>query len=865
MPLDAGQKPPQQAQMNFAPVLPLQKLQDNPSKAYEYSSIHSKIREMGQEIDNRDLQARRQVAEVGRVMSNLRSGKQTAMRDPLTYQWALVTPQLPKRARSDRHVYPIAQVNSSQLTSIWTLSRPKAVPRHFGNTNKAQIQHALIENVISYYDVQLFDELFHQQQSLSMMDFGTSAIRVFYDNKLNAIHSLQPIVQNVNKTIFDGYAYCPNCGNEGTPDDFSKSQTPQCQECGSYNIPNIIPAQQMDVAQIVGHQQISQGDIGADLMPIPALNWDMRKMIHDSSYINFKSEVPSRLVETVLGIEVAASDGDMDYGLQIINSLGTRGGSVEGLGRENLWGNHTMTSRTTIMDEDWFMPEWYAGCYSLKDEETVSGQKIPAKVPYEKIWPQGMAVVSFNDRNAVAGIYDEKPRIIGGVYHIQSFSGVGKGTSDAIEISEHLNITHSAALAAIKRFGAGGGYLYDSDVLTKAEALRSMTPKGVVGVSMKGTNYSSVDQAMTQVRHNELNESNLTMIAQLTNLLNISFQTTEFTAGTVSNKVDVNTLGGQQMLEAQNQQRSAAPLRMKGYSLARVFENVLELFREHIQIAKFFGMSDKFSLQKGRMISGKDLPEHIKCDFVPDSEQPTNSYTKMDRINRMAEQSVNFSGVPFAQFIQMNPRLASWYADQHGAEIPVLNYQSMLIVCQERIDELQELCQEAELIAQVSGFQDPQAAEKLVDELSPPLTMNEENLATKAEIIGSYLDDDEVKQWSPLMSAAVAALIQRHLALAAADQTRKQGLIQDGQLQLAAKANAAQNQMQAPVMAQQNQTAMMQAGAEKLADQVVKEDDFHRDQKGKDLDEQRAEAKAQADHERNKEIAKLRPKPGQKK
>lgn len=847
MAIDARKGNNKNGQMNFAPVKPLQQLKDNPEKAYKSSSLAQFIRELHTDISNRHVQERRELAEMGRLMANLRSGKLIMKRDPIYGSLALLKP-LPHKPRSDRHVYPLAQVNSSQLTSIWTLSRPKSVPRHFGSTNRAQIQHALLQKVVQHYDRELFDELWHQQQSLSMMDYGTSIIRVYYDDKLNAVKQLQPIIQNSTKTIFEGYGACAACGYENKAKAFMKNDTgmPQCPECGSFNIPDLVPEEMMEVAEIIGANEISQGDIGAEQLPIPACNWDMRYLAHESSYFQYRSEVPIKLVESILGIEVRQEDPLNDYGLWVINAIATRGGSMKDYGRENLYGNETDTSNVTLMDEEWYDPDWYAGVKFREDEETVSGEKIPKDTPLEEVFPDGLCVVGFNDMSVIAGIYNEKRRIVGGVYHLQSFSGVGKGTQDAVEVAEHLNIAHSAALEQIKRWGAGGGYWYDADVMTKTEAQNLLRPRGLVGLRMKGTNYNSVENAIGQLRHNEMNQSNLSMIAQLSNILNISFQTTEFTQG-VANNVNVDTATGQQMLLAQNQQRSAAPLRMKGYHYSQVAEHIVDLFREHIRIPKFFGANDKFGMTKGQFITGVDMPERVKFDFVTDSELPTNTLVKRQNAEQMLEKS-QFFGVPFAQLVQMSPRLASWWADQFQAELPLFNQHEMLIVCQERLDNLKELVQQVEQISQMSQFYPPmeEVIPQLLGGLSRPLTLSEENLAIKAEMLSEYLDDDEVKEWSPMMRAAVEALIQEHYKLDRDARFRLMSLQQEGEIGLQMQAMAAQQAAMAPMQEAQAAAAgeagmAEQQGAmlEKAGEMLAAEDDFMREQEAADNDMRR--------------------------
>lgn len=845
MPLDgAKRKHALPTGVNLAPVEPLRHLKSD-KRPWEHSTLAQIIRELHQSVREENMIARREIAETGRLMSNLRASKDLfPVRDPIHGGFALLKP-LPSRANGTK-VYPLAQVNSSQLTSIWTASRPRATVRHFGNTNKAQIQQALVETVINHYDLEIFDVYFNQRESLSMMDFGCTVIKPYYDSKLNTIHHLKPIIENTSKSLFPSYGWCADCGHEGEAEEFReegvKGDMGYCPECGSSNVPALSEAFEVETAEITGAQRIEQGDLGAELLAVPACNWDMRVLVQDSPYFQYYSEVSVRLVESLLGIEVVREDPENNFGIDIINAIGNRGGSVEGYGRDRLYGHDLVLNDRTLMIESHFKPEMYAGMRLSKPEKTVSGETIPANVPLEEVFTDGIFAVGFQDYDVCALVSPEKRREVSSVYHIQSFSGVGKGTSDSIETSQHLNMAHTAALETIKRFGAGGGYAYDKDVLSDKQAKALLKPGGMVGLSLAGTNYSNVNQALWQVQNKEVNQSNLLMVAQLANLLNICFQTTSFTDGVSDGRVKINTKGGQELLAAQNQQRSIAPLAMKGWSRARIFEQLIDLFREHIQVPKFFTTGDKFALTKGRFISGEDLPEMIRCDFVTDSEIPSNEYFKRDAVERMAESSSRL-GVSYAQLIDLSPRLAAWWAHKFGVEdLPLFNQQEILMVCQERLDNLKEIVGQADMIAQLAGYYPPveEIAPQLIDQLRRKLFLSEQNHSIKAEVLSEYLDDDETQQWSPLMSAAVEALIQRHYELDGARQLRTQAIAQQGQLALQQQAQAAMAPMQQQAQQEAQQQAVQAAMLEKAAGLVEQEEAFSREQEGADLDHARA-------------------------
>ena len=828
---------PQARAMNLAPVKPLTKLGEA-VKPREYSNLAEFIRELHLHFKNKNVRVRHEVAEQGRMMANLRSGKLELRRDPLYGTLTLLEP-LPHQPRSDMHVYPLAQTNSSQLTSVWTLSRPRVVPRLFGDSDRAQIQTALVQQVIDHYATEyLHDEMFNQRESLSMMDYGTAVYGVYYDLTLNKITSVLPVVADTNKNIFPGYQYCMSCPMEGTPKDFKikGEMLPRCPQCGTYNVSNALAPQTAKVTEVIGGREFEQGDILIQLEPVPAFNWDMRKLIHESSYVQQAIEIPHRLLESLLNVPIEHISPDAEHGIRVMNDLGSRGGSQPGLGRENLLGNTDQNQEGTLGWQEWYRPEIYAGVRFTSDEKTLSGETIKAGVPLEEYFKESLGVLLIGD-DLVIGAFDEKCPLFSSVYHIQSHSGYGKGTGDAIEIAADLTQAHSAALATIKRYGAGGGFVYDKRALTRQEAKRILKPGGMAGADLAKSGAARVEDLIHSVTTNEVNQSNMVMIAQLVNMLNMAFQTTDFTQGVADSRVKVDTLGGQQLLQAQQQQRTAAPLRLKGYAWAMVLEEAVSCFRKHVRIPLYFMTGDNFKLTSGKYISGEDLPKRVRCTFVRDSEIPNNELTRQQNLTTMMQAAPGF-GVPFVQLMQMEPRIASWFADEYKTDLPIADYGELLMRCRERLDQVIELAGEEEQVAMLTGFApDPQmSVERILSQLSPPLDASELYHVIKAQILSDYLDNDEVKEWSPLTQMAVRALIMRHYQL---DRDFRYGL-QVLEAQGQAGVTGAAMAMAAPAMQAERDQATEDEAMGRAADVIGDEEAHLREQEAADADHGRA-------------------------
>lgn len=826
---------------NYAPVKPLQNY--GKGKAPD-SYLCQFLKEIHLDISRRDIEIRKQIAEIGQLVAALRAGKEFFVHDPILNRYTLIKQTSQRVNNHRRFVTPLAQLNSATITSIWVSSRPKITVQSFGNSARAQIQQGLIEQVVDYYFSQYIDDLFEQNESLSLMDYGTVLIYPYYHKHLRQLKYLTPIIKNKRKTVFAGYAFCFECGFEGRPYKFTKRMPEQCPECGSYNVQIATPDIIAEVPEVEKLREHTQGDICLQLRNVPACNWDIRGFWQDSSYTQYVCEVPLKYVQTALDTEVASemqfSEPSENFGLEIVNEIGKRGGSVRHLGRENITFRSSGTPKeVTYMLETHITPAFYAGVKLPKDEKTVCGEVIPKDTPLEKIFPDGILYVGFNDYSLIAGIYNEKRYGVSSVYHLQSHSGYGKGVSDVIEVVEELNHAHTAALEQLKRFGAGGGIWFDERVLTKAQAQALLKPNGLVAVrNLDRAGYQSVEQAIGQLRHPELNQSTMLMIAQLTNLLNISFMTTDFTSGVANEQVNVNTARGQELLHNIMQQRTVAPLRLKGWSRARLAEQVICLFRDYIRVPKYFKHSDKFSLTKGRYVSGADLPEKVYFTFVYDTELPRNSYFQREAVKTMAREITNLGG-SFLQLAEAKPRLVAWWAAKFGVhDLPLLNQNEILMVCLDRLNDIAEKARDTELISALAEFNlnSPEdtavLSSMILDNLRRPVSVFEESHQLKAEVLTEMMDDDTAVEWTPLTRQTVEALIELHYKYAVESQYISARYQQQAQLNLQAEAQAFQagqaSQQQAEAANQMLQQELLRRMGDEYQNEMQQDRDLEK-------------------------------------
>lgn len=805
---------------NFAPVEPLQRSKEtarNPQS--NASSLSAFFREIYQDLIVRDEQARSDHLETGRTIGNLIAGKLSMKRDPMGGGFVFVQPT------EDRSNYPLFPQNSITLQSKWIKAKIECAARCIGTGYKAAIQSDLYNTIAKNYFRDIFDSEYELQEILSAQMWGTYITRFGYDDRLNQIATAAPIVQDKQMQLFDGFASCKSCSYAGKPDEFKPEgeMYPACPKCGGYKLSKMLDPVLGDAAEVIGQRRITQGDLYGELLDFPACNYDIRRMAHKSGFFIYRRRMPARVVRELYGgIELQSASGSFDLGFEIMDSLTSRGGNIEGYGASDIGRYANLGSDEVEMIEMWLKPEFYTGFTLDREEETLAGV-IPADTPLEKIFPDGICVVGFNDMNFQVGIYAETPAIVSGVYFLQPFSGIGKGVSDAVDIARDLNEIHSMAMAGLKRYGASGVF-YDKSTLSPSDVKKLFKPNQATPVDLsKNPHINNINQAIGQITTNPVNPVLPAYAVQLSNLLNMAFLTGEFAQG-MTQDVDIDTLGGQQLAHAKAEEQKGAIMTMKVYHRENSAEKIIELFRKHIKLPRFYSSTsaDRQFRTKGRFIKSEDLTEMVKFDAVPGSEQPVNSYEKKIAAQTLVEKAGGLAAL--ASVAEMYPKLTSWYVAQHGIEIPLIDEREMQLVCLARIENIKEL---SDLIV------NPQI---ILASLENKLKVREAGNIVKAEFLSSVLDDDEVSEWNPVAQETVNMLIERHYEMEAEGQFRNEKLKQDVGIALQAEAQNAAMAMQQRQMAQRAgaaqgelaQNLMLQA-AQMEADEAVKERDFERE------------------------------------
>lgn len=827
---------------NFAPVKPLQEAKRTVSDDRFNASSHAAFfRELYQGLANENDTAWREVIEQARVISLLRSGKYTIKGD-LTGTGYVFFKTISSKDRSN---YPLFPQNSEILTSKWQKIKPTVNARNFAKGFRTAGQLKAVNTLVKSYFRDIFTNDYETREAYSAQDYGTYITQFEYDDTLNQMIQVVPIVKNESKVMVEGYGACYDCGFEGHPDAFQQTGAPipQCPQCyendkmSGFRTTKMVPDAISDQATITDFDSIKQGDIRGTLRDFAACRYDPRVFPHESAWFLHSERVPLRLMQQMFGEGIEYdTDQSAEYGFQVMDALSVRGGATEGNGADELFGSFERFHEETVLRSLWLKPEMYAG-FKLKEPEQTLAGKIPADVPYEELFPNGICLRGFNDMRMQIGFYAEPARIASNVYLYQSHSGIGKGVDSAVDSAKDLNEVYSMAMAGLKRYGAAGLAIDKQSGLTNEDVRNLFRPQKAVFVDAS-QHGGDVNKMIMQMQPNPVNPVLPQMMIQLSNMMSMAFMSGDFAQGQVQD-VDINTFGGQQLAHAKAEEQKGGILARKVSHRVLSAQHICDLHRQHIKIPRFYEY-DSQGKTRGRLISGADVPEHLKFDAVPESEIPENKYEKRIATQEMIEKAGGIMAL--AQAAAADPRMTAWYTGQFGVELPMLDEEEIQLVCLSRLANILELSE---------MFPDP---EQILASLDKKLYVREASHLLKSEFLMEILDDDEVDEWNPVARATVERLIERHRELEAEAQILDSQLMMRAQQQLMAEDAAFQQQLAAPQMDQQRQMQQEDQAMGMLADVGGRILDDEQAQ----VDADRAEEGKQADHQRQMELEKAK-------
>ena len=577
-------------------------------------------------------------------------------------------------------------------------------------------------------------------------------------------------------------------------------------------------------------------DIVAELLDFPSCVWDWRKRAEESPYFIYQSKISTAELAFKYDAEIN-SDGESDgeySGLRYVEMIAKQGGNTVGNGKDNPYGQWNNVQDENIVTEMWLQPEAYCDIELPIAEKTVSGDTIP-KGSLMELFPNGLCVTGINGMNTILQLSAEnhKDHIVSGLYHVQSFCGVGKGLSDMVDAVKELNDLHSQLLAHTKAHSMPA-FAYDSNAITEAQARKTAHPRGMIAVDFSqapdgATNVNQLIQAI--VPGNAANAA-FQMREYLKQDVQIAAQSTDFSAGLpgVNNK----TATGARLGDA----AAASVLIPQHLNLANFRKRsaivIYKLFRKFKNNPHFFATKNINGITKGRTFNNDVFEKYVDIDFeiVNNSQISESPFQQKENLANLFQYTGGMPGL--FQALQMNPDLTSAVISAFGVKLPIPMRENVAKVCRRRIENCRKLL-EVELfkIKMLGAIGVPvdttDIAISIVDQMKEPISPQEMYAPQKCSWMAELLDTDEFTYGPFEMRLVVEELIRRQLQVTTFGQGERDmdtnlgqvmGMLPQvlgeqamGQQAEAMKAEYDQQQQQAQAQGQQMQ-AMAQGAAQ---------------------------------------------------
>lgn len=577
-------------------------------------------------------------------------------------------------------------------------------------------------------------------------------------------------------------------------------------------------------------------DIVGELLDFPSCVWDWRKRAEESPYFIFQSKCSTAELSFKYDAEISSDgDGDGEYsGLRYVEMIAKQGGNTTGNGKDNPYGQYSNVENENIVTEMWLQPEAYCDIEIPVSEKTVSGGVIP-KGNLMDLFPNGVCVTGINGMKTILQISAEnhKDHIVSGLYHVQSFCGVGKGLSDMVDAVKELNDLHSQLLAHTKAHSMPA-FAYDSNSITEAQARKTAHPRGMIAVDFtqapEGTN--NINQLIQAIVPGNAAPAAFQMREYLKQDVQIAAQVTDFSNGLPG--VDNKTATGAKIGDA----NAATVLVPQHLNLANFRKRsaivIYKLFRKYKNDPQFFATKNINGITKGKTFNNEIFEKYVDIDFeiVANSEVPETPYAQRDATMQLLQAMGGAVGL--IQGSQMNPEMVGDLASIFGVtKLQLPRKTDIARVCRKRIEQAKKLLsvemQVQNIISNLTGQQpdNAQLPAAIVSQLTPPIHPREPFHLQKIEWLSELLDDDEMMFAPEEVRDVISEMIDMHIEAQAMSTAQSQFLA--GAANLAANAPAilgdqlmtANNQrMQQAYEAEQMQAQQQQAveqGAMELA------------------------------------------------
>lgn len=826
--------------VNLAPIRPLLQLGRNEPKS---NYLQDALKERYKHFWHHENQVWRELIGAGELVGHMVTGDQLLDRNPWTGGYMILQPQ--RQDASTSRALNFMQFYFTNCIVKWMQSNPDVIARPGRDDDRSTMAAKAADIIVDHYELKFFKPWFNCAEALNTLCFGTYLERIRHDAGIKGVIGIREVVENRTLQIGEGAAYCGDCGAYGTAADFQPHLEPDaddfggmpdgdaddmggemhapgmsgiCPQCGSEAV-LIEPPASDSVPSVVGQEQVEMGDLVCESLLFPGCRWDLRTRAEWSPWFLYQQKIPLGAVRRLLGnIRVpgepeTTTGTTVDISQQVIRALAYSGQAVSGRAYQQ-WRDQKQADDPTLC-EMWLSPDDYADITLKGEEETISGERLPAGASLADLFPEGLCAVGLNGFAVTLGLYSERhsDHITSGVWHMKPMSGAGRGQTDLVEVQKRFNKLDSQGLAFMDA-SATPGVLYDKKLLNDDEAGYLASPRANIPVDLSQLPEGHrLTDAVLRMSPDSVPGQ---MVQYTQQFLATAFSTlshvTDFSNGGISGQSN-DTARAAMIADANANSVFGPLLAIKGETRQRVAEIVVELYRKHFPLKRYFPLGGEYSQQPGMLLSAADLDNDIRFEKVRESELPQNSLTRQDRIVNFFATFGGFEGYQMAR--QGAPELVAELAKLWNVNLQSEGIDVTAQICRKRLEQmkagLQTLMPMAQpqpqaMIDPMTGQPmpaiDPQA---IVQFIQPPISMIEKDHSGKRNWYQVFLDTDE-GQNSPLgLRAACELVAQIHyeydgfqMGAMAAQQGQAQGIAQEASGENEMKREALKNKQDSP-------------------------------------------------------------------
>ena len=760
------------ANLNRAPLAPLLKLRDGTTKSPQHP-IQKAIQERFSHFHRQDSATWDEMFRVAQMTALYCQGDQIPRLGPFTGTWGTVP--LNRAGNSTKRAINLLRIFVSSLLTKWGQSTPDIIVRPGRNLDQCVSAAKAGKAIVDYYERQFYDPWFSEQECLLAQQCGTYINRIRYDDTKESMSVMADIFEQKQVSIGQGFAVCGECGEGGAVGS-------ECPKCGR-PMNEIVPQSQGMLPSVTGQQKHTLGDLVCEQLPFYGCRWDLNKRAENSSWFIYRRRVPLGSITKVLG-NVKIPDGvqtERDIGLDIIQSLAYSGQPVSGRG----WGQNyreDLYKDKVTFDEMWLSPDDYADVMIKDSEQTVSGEPLPGGKLID-IFPDGLVAVGLNGMSVLLDLRAEKHKdhIVSGVWHMKSMSGAGQGITDATEVQKRFNTFDNQTIAYWSSLGTPA-VLYNSAIGLADKAQYLGKPLTNIPIDMR--TLPETAKLSDMIHQFQPGSVPAQMVQYTQEFLFKAFQfttlATDFASG-APGITEQNTTATAANIDQSNADAINQPIfQVKGQVRKRGAEIVIEQFRKHFPLPRYFALSGRYGQQQGIELSSADIKADLIFEVAKNSELPKGPYQLKQNLMGVMEV---FGGVQgLLQAKQAAPRETNEILQAWDVDLETDSFDDVAELCRKRLDQMKKGVE--------MGAQSPV---DIIQFVQPPISAVEPNQAQKGKWFAEWLDTDEGQE-SPMPLRATAELIAQGQVTAE--------MMQQAQLALGAGAVEAAGQA-VPGMAQQ--------------------------------------------------------------